>query len=574
MKKILGLDLGTNSIGWAVVCEEQTKDTAYLTGIDGAGSRIIPMSADQLGDFEKGNSISQTKERTGYRGTRRLRERFLLRRERLHRTLGIMGFLPEHYAAYINEFGKFHKGTEPKIEWRKTENGKYEFIFQSSFKEMLDNFLAFHPESCGRKIPSDWTLYYLRKKALTQKISKEELAWILLNFNQKRGYYQLRGEEDTIDTSKKEEYMKLTVIDVIDSGEKKGKATWYNVKLDNGLIYRRASEQPLDWIGKEKEFIITTKLEKDGSVKKDKDGLPQVSIRSPKDDDWNLLKKRTESDIENSHKTVGEYIYDNILSNPDLKIIGRLVRTIERKYYRSELKKIILKQREFHPELSDRTLYGKCLNELYPNNEAYRNSILGKDFIYLLAEDIIFYQRPLKSQKHLISNCPYETRTYVDKESGELKTNPIKCIAKSHPLFQEFRLWQFINNLRIYSADGSNRDITDLYLREGRDWERLFEFLNDKKEIDQPTFISKFLGLKKVGDKFPVRWNYVEDKKYPCNKTRHEICAKLSKEESGKLTDDLLAKIWHLLYSVRPKKKLTQYFQIQKSELKVYTTNC
>ena len=25
---------------------------------------------------------------------------------------------------------------------------------------------------------------------------KEELAWILLNFNQKRGYYQLRGEEE------------------------------------------------------------------------------------------------------------------------------------------------------------------------------------------------------------------------------------------------------------------------------------------------------------------------------------------------------------------------------------------
>ena len=138
MRKILGLDLGTNSIGWAVVTEEQKDDRSYLSGIDGAGSRIIPMSADQLGDFEKGNTISQTKERTGYRGTRRLRERFLLRRERLHRTLGIMGFLPKHYAESIDEFGKFHKGTEPKIEWRKGENGKYEFIFQSSFYEMLD----------------------------------------------------------------------------------------------------------------------------------------------------------------------------------------------------------------------------------------------------------------------------------------------------------------------------------------------------------------------------------------------------------------------------------------------------
>lgn len=564
MRKILGLDLGTNSIGWAVVTEEQKDDRSYLSGIDGAGSRIIPMSADQFGDFEKGNTISQTKERTGYRGTRRLRERFLLRRERLHRTLGIMGFLPKHYAESIDEFGKFHKGTEPKIEWRKGENGKYEFIFQSSFYEMLDNFHALHPELCDRKIPSDWTLYYLRKKALTQKISQEELAWILLNFNQKRGYYQLRGEEDAIDTSKKEEYMKLRIIDVTDSGEKKGKAIWYNIKLENGLIYRRTSEQPLDWIGKEKEFIITTKLEKDGSIKMDKDGLPQVSIRMPNDDDWNLLKKRTEADIEGTHKTVGEYIYDNILSNPDVKIIGKLVRTIERKYYREELKEIIRKQREFHPELTDRTLYEKCLNELYPNNDAYRNSIQGKEFIYLLTDDIIFYQRPLKSKKHLISNCPFETRTYIDKESGELKTNPIKCIAKSHPLFQEFRLWQFISNLRLYSNDGTNTDVTDQYLCTIKDWEKLFEFCNDKKDLDQTTFISRFLGLKKVGDKFPVRWNYVEDKKYPCNKTRHAICSKLSKEEVGKLSGELLSKIWHLLYSIKTKEEIDAVFSDNK----------
>ena len=35
----------------------------------------------------------------------------------------------------------------------------------------------------------------MRQKALLQPITKEELAWILLNFNQKRGYYQLRGKD-------------------------------------------------------------------------------------------------------------------------------------------------------------------------------------------------------------------------------------------------------------------------------------------------------------------------------------------------------------------------------------------
>ena len=82
MKKILGLDLGTNSIGWALVNESEDieKKESKLTGIEAAGSRIIPMDAAILGDFDKGNSISQTSARTGFRGARRLRERNLLRR--------------------------------------------------------------------------------------------------------------------------------------------------------------------------------------------------------------------------------------------------------------------------------------------------------------------------------------------------------------------------------------------------------------------------------------------------------------------------------------------------------------
>ena len=84
MKKILGLDLGTNSIGWAVVTEKNNEGISFLSGIEGAGSRIIPMSADLMGDFEKGNSVSQTKERTSYRGARRLRERFKARTSASH----------------------------------------------------------------------------------------------------------------------------------------------------------------------------------------------------------------------------------------------------------------------------------------------------------------------------------------------------------------------------------------------------------------------------------------------------------------------------------------------------------
>ena len=203
MKRILGLDLGTNSIGWAVINAESNEKDTQLTSIEAAGSRIIPMDAAILGEFDKGNSISQTAERTKFRGIRHLRERCLQRRERLHRVLNILNFLPEHYANALNRYGQIKETGEPKLAWKKNEKGKFEFLFTDSFNEMLKEFHTLHPETADKKIPYDWTLYYLRKKALTQKITKEELAWILLNFNQKRGYYQLRGEEEQEQKNKK-----------------------------------------------------------------------------------------------------------------------------------------------------------------------------------------------------------------------------------------------------------------------------------------------------------------------------------------------------------------------------------
>ncbi len=137
MKKILGLDIGTNSIGWALINQDSTERKGSI--ID-AGSRILPMSQDVLGNFDKGVSISQTAERTRLRGMRRIRERHLLRRERLHRVLNILGFLPEHYAKQIDfkkHFGQFIPETEPKLPCVfNEETKKVEFLFQKSFEEM------------------------------------------------------------------------------------------------------------------------------------------------------------------------------------------------------------------------------------------------------------------------------------------------------------------------------------------------------------------------------------------------------------------------------------------------------
>src|SRR5690606_19110639 len=96
MKTILGLDLGTNSIGWALVEQDFEKKQGLNLRM---GSRIIPMNTGIIGKIAEGSSIAQTAERTGYRRIRRLRERQLLRRERVHRVLNILKILPDHYAA-------------------------------------------------------------------------------------------------------------------------------------------------------------------------------------------------------------------------------------------------------------------------------------------------------------------------------------------------------------------------------------------------------------------------------------------------------------------------------------------
>ena len=560
--------MGTNSIGWAVVNADEKlreNETSYLqpVGISAAGSRIIPMDEGILGDFDKGNTKSQTKDRTDKRGARRLLERYILRRERLLRVLKLMKFLPEHFASHINEYGKFVDESEPKLAWRKCIDGKSEFIFKDSFSEMLADFAKNQPQlvANGKKVPYDWTIYYLRKKALSQRLTKEELAWILLQFNQKRGYYQLRGDEEEEAQDKKVEFLAQKVVRVEATDEKKGDDVWYNVYLENGMVYRRSSRIPLDWEDKIKEFIVTTDLEKDGTPKKDKDGNIKRSFRAPKEDDWTLLKKKTEFDIDKSNKTVGCYIYDALLQNPDQKIIGKLVRTVERKYYKDELRQILDIQRALMPELQDENLYKACIEELYPNNEAHRNNIAKPDFANLFINDILFYQRPLKSKKSLISDCPYES--HFDKEGKE---HPIKCIAKSNPLFQEFRLWQFIQNLRIYQREKdvagkllTDVDITNDILKSEDEYVALFDWLNDRASIKQDSLLKYVLKEKfkkeKGKDQYPYRWNYVEDKEYPCNETRAEILKGLGKcgVDVNFLTKEQEMQLWHILYSVEDK---------------------
>lgn len=543
-KNILGLDLGTNSIGWAVVTENE--EQKYISC---AGSRIIPMDAKLMGDFESGNSISQTKNRTQSRGARRLYERHALRRERLNRVLSILGFLPKHYTQELNRYGQLKKGAEPKLAWELLD-GKYFFLFKKSFQEMVRDFAQVHPAliAKGRNIAYDWTIYYLRKKALTQAITKQELAWILHQFNQKRGYNQARGEEEKKE-NKREEFISQKVVSVLNTGEVSKGKTLYEVVLENGMIYRKQSAYTLDWEGKVKNFIITTPLNTDGTEVKDKDGNVKRTFRAPADDDWGLLKIKTQKDIDGSGKTIGEFIYDALLQKPDQKIIGQLVRVVDRRYYVEELNRILETQKQFIPELQDAELYTECIKALYPQNEAYRNSIEQKDFTYLLSKDIIFYQRPLKSKKSLINECPYEYHVY--KKEGVWQRQYLKCISKSHPLYEEFRMWQFVENMHIYREKDNGLGKEDCTTEIITNKAELVKWLLTQKVVKEASVLNHIAGKQKKG----LSWNYVSDKEYPAAPVSATIASVL-KESGGEPTQDKIEHIWHILYSVSDKTQL------------------
>ncbi len=135
MKKILGLDIGTTSIGWALIDDENKK-------ILGMGSRIVPLSSDDRDEFSKGNAISKNQNRTLKRTQRKGYDRYQLRRQNLVSILRQNTMLPGQ-----------------------------DLILLSKLK-----------------------LWAIRSKAINEKISLQEIGRVLLHLNQKRGYKSSRNE--------------------------------------------------------------------------------------------------------------------------------------------------------------------------------------------------------------------------------------------------------------------------------------------------------------------------------------------------------------------------------------------
>lgn len=213
------------------------------------------------------------------------------------------------------------------------------------------------------------------------------------------------------------------------------------------------------------------------------------------------------------------------------------------------------KQKDYYPELSNTDLLKECVFSLYPNNKSHQQKLLGKDLSYLLVHDILFYQRPLKSKKSQIDTCKFEKRFY-QKDGEKIEAN-VHAIPKSHPIFQEFRTWQFIHNLRILEREKNiesksyiDFDVTDEVINLETK-ENLFEFLKLRKDVSQKQLL-KFFNLNEKA----FKWNFDEQKTIDCNTTIALCISKLKSVNKSPDVNALLTHInavWHLLYSVPEK---------------------
>ncbi len=422
MKRILGLDLGTNSIGWAVVNEAESVDE--VSSIVKLGVRVNPLTVDEMTNFEKGKSITTNADRTLKRSARRNLQRYKSRRDNL-------------------------------IEILKENN----LISDSTI--LSEN---------GNK--STFETYRLRAKSAREKISLEEFARVLLMINKKRGYRSSRKAKssdegtliDGMEIAKQLYNEKQTpgqyMLGLLEKG-KNYSPDFYKSDLQNEFdrIWDEQKKYHQDILtdefkaqiaGKGKQNTSKIFLAKYNIYTADNKGKDK-KLQACK---WrvNALGREVSQDvlayiisdlngiINNSsgylgaisdrskelyfgNLTVGEYLMSKIDENPHFSTKNVV---FYRQDYLDEFEKIWEMQAQFHPELT-------------------------KDLKHEIRDIIIFYQRALKSQKGLVSICEFENKEIEIEVDGKIKKKTIGCkvCPKSSPIFQNFKIWQILNNLEV-----------------------------------------------------------------------------------------------------------------------------
>ncbi|WP_367752112.1 type II CRISPR RNA-guided endonuclease Cas9 [Flavobacterium sp. WC2430] len=351
MAKILGLDLGTNSIGWAIV----DKDGAEFSLVD-KGVRIFSEGVKS----EKGIESSRAAERTGFRSARKIKFRRKLRKYETLKVLSKNNMCP--------------LSIEEVEQWRKSGFKKY---------PLNPEFIRWLRTDDDKNINP----YYFRDKSSKQKATLLEVGRAFYHIAQRRGFLSNRldqSAEGVIEQHKPdledilenvstitELQMELTSYfqdrDLIerkatdlDEGEKKLKALYNS-------FFKTIKDNPKDF--EKTKFLLNQRLNKKEDLGAVKQKIGEIS---------QAMKL-------GNYATLGQYFY-SLYNNGKI----RNQYTAREEHYLSEFEVICAAQ----------SIKGIIPNEKLPEKRYFG---LAKELY-----KAIFFQRPLKSQKGLIGKCTFE----------------------------------------------------------------------------------------------------------------------------------------------------------------------
>ena len=422
MKKILGLDLGVGSIGWALVNEAEHADEK--SSIIKLGVRVNPLTVDEQTNFEKGKPITTTADRTLKRSMRRNLQRFKLRRDNLIEILKENNFITDEDILSEN-------GNKTTFEtWRLRAKAAVERIELNQLARVLLAINKKRGYKSSRKAKSADEGELIDGMAIAKRLYDEYLTpgQLMLQLHQggkksAPAFYRsdLRAEFDAVWNFQKQFYPEVLTDEFYKLLDGKAKLVTSKLFLSQHQIYLAENKekdkklQALTWRARavaeqleigEVAFVLT---EINGAISGSSGYLGAIGDRS--------------KELFFNHQTVGQYLMARLDADPNYSLKNQV---FYRQDYLDEFEQIWECQAQYHKEL---TL------------ELKRE----------LRDVVIFYQRSLKSQKGLISFCEFESQQVELNIDGKTKTKIIgrRVAPRSSFIFQEFKIWQTLNNIEV-----------------------------------------------------------------------------------------------------------------------------
>lgn len=176
-------------------------------------------------------------------------------------------------------------------------------------------------------------------------------------------------------------------------------------------------------------------------------------------------------------------------------------------------------------------------------------------------EKTIFFQRPLKSQRQGVGKCTMEK-------------GHSRC-AVSHPLYEEYRMLCYLNNIRIKTpSDDRLRPLN------AEEREKITPLFYQKSNFDFKKIAKKLAGKTPFGwirdeEDWPYQFNYRMTQEAPACPTTAQLIKvfgedwkaalaetyTMSAKQDGtlKTEDEICTDIWNVLYSFSSKEKLKEF---------------